>query len=372
MRIVFLTASLSLGGAERQLTSLARGLKRKGHEIEIITFYGTGFFDEELVKLGIKVNSLKKNGRWDLFFPFFRLLKLLKNVKPDILHGYLITPNLVAALCCLIYPEIKLVWGVRYSKMEVGRYDVFTQATYFFHKRLLNLPKLLIVNSVAGKSMLLNQGAKSQKVTVIHNGIDCDEFKGESVDRVSLLTKWGLRNDEIIIGMIARLDPMKDHETLFESAKLLIKQNPKIKFVCIGSGDKSFTEMLERRIMEDALQDSVKLVGKINNISAVYGVLDLCVLCSSYGEGFPNVLGEAMASGIRCVATESGDTAEVIGGTGVVVPVRRPDLLAKAIIEILNNPPEESPRERVMRKFSVVTLIKTTEEALLRLCSEQI
>ena len=100
--------------------------------------------------------------------------------------------------------------------------------------------------------------------------------------------------------------------------------------------------------------------------------LDLCVLCSSYGEGFPNVLGEAMASGIRCVATESGDTAEVIGGTGLVVPVRRPDLLAKAIIEVLNNPPEESPRERVMRKFSVGTLIKTTEEALLRLCSEQI
>jgi glycosyltransferase involved in cell wall biosynthesis len=122
---------------------------------------------------------------------------------------------------------------------------------------------------------------------------------------------------------------MKDHRTFLDAAAILAATRREVCFVLVGAGIEAASRAL-KAIAERRIGDRVRLLGERNDMAAVYAALDIPTLSSACGEGFPNVLGEAMACGLSCVATDNGDAAELLGRTGIVVPPRESRALAAA------------------------------------------
>lgn len=367
MKIIILTRSLHYGGAERQLVALAKGLHHCGHSVKVATFYPDGPLQIDLDRAGIPVHYLEKKGRWDMFGFLIRTYCFIRDEAPDILHGYLVVPNLLVAMFRPLFPKTKIVWGVRASDMDLTQYDWLARLSFSASSRLSHCADLIIVNSHCGMEYHSKQGYPLNKMIVIPNGIDTERFKPNAEDRVRLRAEWGVTENEKLIGIVGRLDPMKDHITFLNAAALLAKENANIRFVCVGDGDKDYREMLHQMGSELGLGARLLWTGARADASAVYNAFDIATSSSRFGEGFPNVVGEAMSCGIPCVVTNVGDSAVIVGDTGIVVPPRDPRELAdgwnRSLLDARSIPINEI-RNRILQEYSLLSLIEHTEQEL--------
>jgi glycosyltransferase involved in cell wall biosynthesis len=172
------------------------------------------------------------------------------------------------------------------------------------------------------------------------------------------------------VGVVARLDPMKDHETFLRAAALVHAARPDVRFVCVGDGQPGYRRRLLECSRELGLESVVRWTGTDRRITAVMSAIDVLCSSSAFGEGFSNVVGEAMACGTPCVVTDVGDSARIVGDTGPVVPPRSPERLASALLSVLaidGNARRErgvSARRRVEDRFSVGAMCASTRAAL--------
>lgn len=369
LRILFLVRSLDQGGAERQLVALARALHKKGHQISVAIFYPDGAFESELKEAQIRVLCLNKEGRWDVLRFFLRLLGVVRDARPQILHSYLTGANILACFVKLIYPAVTVVWGLRGSYMDMSRYDWLASFTYRIEPYLSRLPDFIIVNSYAGLETAVQRGFPGEKIRVIHNGIDCDRFRPDAAAGKKLRAEWRIRESDILIGLIGRLNPMKDHPTFLRAAAIIARERADVRFVCVGRGTEKYQTKLRAVCDELELSERVIWAGARTDMSAVFNALDIVCSASSFGEGFPNVIGEAMACGKPCVVTDVGDSALIVGDLGMVVPPRDPQALANALRTCLTKETRglaAAIRERIVRRFSLVTLADRTEHELIK------
>lgn len=367
MRIDFLIRSLDYGGAERQLVTLAKGLQGRGHSVSVAVFYSGGPLEKDLRDSGVPVNMLDKHGRWDVFPFLWRLIRLIRHEKPDILHGYLPVPNLLTVLLKPLLPNILMVWGVRASNMDLSRYDRLSRVVFRLECFFSRFADLIIVNSNAGRDYHIKHGFPESKMVVVPNGIDTDYFKPDAAARVRKRAEWEIGENEKLIGIVARLDPMKDHPTFLKAASLLAKERDDVRFVCVGDGPEPYKSELKRLSLELGLEKKLIWAGAHRDMPAVYNALDIAVLSSSWGEGFPNVIGEAMACGVPCVVTDVGDSALIVGGTGVIVPPGNPEALAFSLAKMVSIDKSDiasKTRKRIKEKYDLTHLINITENVL--------
>lgn len=371
MKIIFLIRSLNYGGAERQLVTLAKGLHERKCSVLVLVFYPNGPLEKDLIDAGVQVYSLNKRGRWDIFSFLMRLVRVLRQEKPDILHGYLGTSNILTILLKPFSRNIRMVWGVRASNMDLAQYDWLSCLSYKIECQLSRFADLIIVNSHAGFDYAVAHGLPKTKMVVIPNGIDTERFRPDRKAGLRLRAKWGIAEEHKLVGLVGRLDPMKDHITFLKAAAILIKERKDIRFVCVGDGPEEYRENLHELSKQLGLAECLVWAGACEDMLAVYNALDICSSSSSYGEGFPNVIGEAMACGVPCVVTDVGDSALIVGDTGIVVPPKSPEQLAKGwelmLQEIDNNDLKENVRMRISINFSKQKLIQTTSKFLCRL-----
>lgn len=367
--IVFLARSLESGGAERQLVNLALGLARRGQRVAVAVFYDGGPFGAELAAARIQLFVVGKKGRWDVLPFLTRLLRLLRAQGPAVLHSYLAGPNIIAVVLKPLLPGTRIVWGVRASNMDLQRYDWLARTSYRIERSLARYADLIICNSRAGLEYAAMHGFPRKKMTVIPNGIDTEYFKADAVARSTVRTKWGVSESETLIGLAARLDPMKDHPTFFRAAAVLSQARRDVRFVCVGDGPEPYTAELHRLAAALGLDKELIWAGARRDMSAVYSALDIACSSSS-AEGFPNVIGEAMACGVPCVVTDVGDAAHIVGDTGYVTASGDHRALAAAIGRLADLPSSErralgyACRERVVAEFGMETLAQRTERAL--------
>ncbi|MDD3653299.1 MAG: glycosyltransferase [Desulfotomaculaceae bacterium] len=373
MKITFLIRSLDYGGAERQLVALARELHRYGHSVAVLIFYSGGPLQQDLEKAGVPVISLEKRGRWDVLGFLGRLIRFLRRERPDILHGYLVTANILTVLLKPLFPDIRMVWGVRVSNLDFTRYNRYMRLTHPVECRLSRFADRIIVNSHAGSNYAISRGFPQEKTVVIPNGIDTERFRPDPESGKPVRAEWGLSNDEKLIGLVGRLDPMKAHPTFLEAAALLVRERKDVRFVCVGDGPADYRQ--ELYALGKALDLTKYLIwaGAREDMSAVYNALDLATSSSSFGEGFPNVVGEAMACGVPCVVTDVGDSAWIVRENGMVVPPSNPVKLMKAWSTLLNLPYKDyltitkASRQHIINNYNLDVLYKKTFQALLDL-----
>ena len=366
INIIFITRSLDYGGAERQFVNLVNGLNREKFNPTVLTFY-SGPLAKELKEANVRTFLLGKKGRWDVVGFLFRLYRKLKNLKPDVIHAYLTVPNILIILLKPFFPKTRMVIGLRGSGMDFKRYDWLARLTDSLQCSLSRFSDLIIVNSKAGFRDSLNQGFPERKMIVIPNGIDTERFQSDKNAGLGLRREWGILDEEIVIGMVGRFDPMKDHPTFLRAASLLAKKRPNVRFVCVGEGPDAYKNELVALGNQLGLSDRLLWVGPQADMPAVFNAFDMVSSSSSFGEGFPNVIGEAMACKIPCVVTDVGDSSWIVEQTGVVVPTDNPEALAEGWEKFLNedrNEKANQARLRIENNFSLSLLVQRTEEAL--------
>jgi len=364
--ILFVTRSLGHGGAERQLTTLAKELHARGIPVHVAQFYEQGDFGRELRDAGVPLVSLGKGGRWDVLSFLGRLRGLIAELRPAVVHSYLVEPNWLTTLLKPTLPGVAFVWGVRASDMEFDRYGRVAQLSFAASRGLSRFADLIIANSQAGARFHVAQGYPADRMRVVPNGIDTEYFRPRPGARAALRSALSLPDDGPLVGIVGRLDPMKDHGTFLTAASSVHGKRAEVQFICIGRGDPTTVTNLRRTADSLGVGHRVHWRDQWPDLPSLYSGLDLLVSSSSFGEGFPNVVAEAMACGTACVVTDVGDSAYVVGETGAVVPRRDPGAMAAAIIRALEpgGTPPEASRERIVAHFGIDALVRRTLEVL--------
>ena len=330
MRLVLLIRALGKAGAEVQLRNLSIGLRQRGHDVIIVTFYAGGAYEMDLRNRGIRVFSLRKKGRWDLIRFVGRWLRLVNTHKPDIVYSFMTGANIVALFGKLVCPRLNVVWGIRTSSMDLDLRpsDKLLYLETQLARYLSRLPELIITNSDAGNADLISRGYDPQLVTTIHNGVDLETFGPRPNDKTTLLRSLGLPSGTRLIGIVGRLHPIKNHEMFLNAAQRFIDSGSVAHFLIIGGGDNhltvggenSYVSSINHQITDLKLSDKVTLLGEQNDMAHVYNGLDITTICSKR-EATPNVLLESMACGTPVVATEVGDIGRLLNGWGILIGV---------------------------------------------------
>ncbi|HEX8135981.1 MAG TPA: glycosyltransferase [Pyrinomonadaceae bacterium] len=365
-RLAFLIRSLDYGGAERHLLTLARALDKERCSVTVLYFYEGGRLEEELRASGVRMLALGKRGRWDLLGLSWRLVRQLRTLRPDILHSFLVEPNLLTVFLKPLLPATRVVWGVRASRVHFENYDRFSRLNFRLQCLLSRFADLIIFNSERGRAYHLSEGFPPAKSVVIPNGIDTQAFKPEPEAGSRVRAELGVKPEALLVGCVGRLDPMKDHPTLVRAARIVCRERENVRFVCVGDGPTDYLAELQLLAQELGVAEKFIWAGARSNMMALYNALDLLV-SASFSEGFPNVIGEAMACGVPCVVTDTGDSALIVGEAGRVVAPRDPASLAEAIISSLDKRSVETSaraRRRILENFSVERMAAETERAI--------
>jgi glycosyltransferase involved in cell wall biosynthesis len=369
MKILFLARQLNIGGAERQLVTLANDLAARGHEIVIASYYPGGALSKKLDPR-VRLLSMGKRSRWDLLYLYVRLIRVMWQERPDVLHGWMLTQNVIATPLRLFSPKVKLFWCVRSSNREMvlGRLEAFQEWLQF---RIAGFADCIVVNSLAGLEHVVSRGIPREKMLHIPNGIDTNVFYPDAAERKAVRAEWGFSDSEKVIGKVARFDPIKNHPLFLKAAAKVSAERPEARFVCVGHGQAAYLEELRALTRTLGIESKVRWFQARPDTRAMYNALD--VFCSSsMSEGFPNVIGEAMACGRRCVVTDAGDSGFVVGDTGVVVPSGDVEGLAAGLCRQLDagDSLDLRSRQRILDNFTVARLGDKTEQALKRCLAE--
>ncbi|MCT7961880.1 glycosyltransferase [Laspinema sp. D1] len=364
-KIVFLVRSLDYGGAQRQVVTLVKSLSPDKFEVTVLCFYSGEPLEEDLKNSNVRVIGLDKGGRWDIFGFLTNLLTQMRRLNPDLIHGYLGVPNILTIFLKPFFPSCRMIWGVRNSQMDLGRYDWLRWLSVHIERFLSPLADLIIVNSHVAMDDHIEKGFPANKMLVIPNGIDTAKFKPDREARLKFRSEWGIGPNTLLIGLIARLDPMKDHQNFLQAAALLSRQRQDVRFICVGTGPEDYAKKLYRLVDYLGIDDIVIWTGAYANMPAVYNGLDIATSTSCYGEGFSNAIGEAMACGLPCVVTDVGDSAWIVGDSGVVVEPNNPEALVAGWVSCWDADRNQlgcKARQRILENFSVSRLVIASQE----------
>jgi glycosyltransferase involved in cell wall biosynthesis len=370
VKILFLVRALIYGGAERQLVILANELAKRGHEVAIASFYTVGLLENEIDSSLVRLIPLEKRSRWDLVSFYARLIRVVQQERPDVLHGWMATPNLAATMVRPLYPKLRVFWCIRCANLELI-FDRVARTICWFERRLSHFADCIVVNSQAGVNHATSRGFPLNKMIHIPNGIDVNVLYFDPPAGQRVRVEWGFTESETLIGLVGRFDPIKDHPNFLKAAARLAQKMPEVRFVCIGDGPTPYRVKLETLSRELGLERKVVWAPARPDVRAVYNALDVVCLCS-LSEGFPNVIGEAMACGRHCVVTDVGDCRFLVGDAGMVVPPSDPEALAEGLRQVLRagRNPNEQGRQRILEHFTVTNLTDRTEKVLLEFCPD--
>jgi glycosyltransferase involved in cell wall biosynthesis len=264
-----------------------------------------------------------------------------------------------------------VVWGVRSSHRDLSRYDWVVRAVYRAARALAPRAELIICNSRDGAALHAELGYPRSRMTVVPNGIDTERFVPDPLARDRVRAEWGIAPDAPVVGIVGRTVPVKDYETFLRAASLLARRIPEVRFAVAGeAGEPQYAASMRAIAKALGIADCVLWTGPRRDVHAVYNALDVLAL-SSLREGFPNVVGEAMACGVPCVVTDAGDAAWIVGDTGAVVDVGDAPAFAAALERLLASRRDPAVRAwcraRIVREFGLQALVRGTERALERL-----
>ncbi len=303
MKILHLITGLERGGAETMLAKLVRQMAPDRFESVVVSLGVEGSVGRELRQAGIAVHALDMRRSLPSLAAFLRLLRIIRRERPALLQTWLYHADLVGLLAAALTPGLPLLWNLRCSDMELANYSRRTAWVRGILARCSHRPTAVIVNSAAGQRVHAALGYRPRRWELIPNGFDTARFRPDAAARADWRRRLGIGEGETLIGMVARVDPMKDHATFLAAAARLAAARGDVRFALVGRG----TEALRP---EAPLAGRLQALGEQSDVAAILPAFDLLVLSSAFGEGFPNVIGEAMASGVCCIASDVGDASD--------------------------------------------------------------
>ena len=318
--------------------------------------------------LGIPVEALGMLPGW-LPNPitFARLVQRLKALKPDIVHTWMYHADLVGGLAARLAGVPAIAWNIRHSNLSRDQTKWSTRAVaHLCAKASRWIPDRIVCNSKTARDIHIGIGYDPKHFIILPNGFDLSRFYPDPLSRHAVRTELGIPAHAPLIGLIARFDPQKNHQGFFEAAGQLHQQQPEVHFLLAGMGIDQKNPAIRAWLQCNGIAAVTHLLGLRQDIPRLTAALDIAS-SSSYGEAFPNVIGEAMACGVPCVVTDVGDSAYIVGDTGRVVAPGDMTGLAVAWAQLLAMPESERralgqrARARVAEHFEIGAVVKRYE-----------
>jgi len=378
LHLLHLITSLHVGGAQMHLYKTVTRFNPERIASTVVSLVPPGKIGQLLKEQGVPVLDLGMRPGSPSPVALFRLKNLLNRLKPHILQTYLYHADLLGYLAGKWAKVPNILWNLRQSRMDFNRYRRTTDVTVRLCARLSRGVKKILVNSFAGLKAHALLGYDAERMLVVPNGFDLKRFRPHSPSYREVREELDLPPEAHLVGMIARFDPQKDHETFLRAARLVLASHPEAHFLLAGNAvsadNLSFAQLLKTAPVSP---DRLRLLGERGDIPRLLAALDVYVSSSAFGEGFANVIGEAMACGVPCVVTDVGDSALIVGETGLVVQPREPRQLAQAIGEALSWPLAQrahrgaAAQARIQQKFDITRIAARLESFYLDLVGYQ-
>ncbi len=344
------------------LLRILKGLDSR-YEPSVVSLSNVGEIGEKIRELGIPVDVFPMRPGLSLFAQFFHLVRHIRQLQPDVVHTWMYHADLIGGVAAKMGRAKTIAWSLHNTNLERDKTKWSTRFVVRCCALLSSwLPDRILSCSSAAIMVHAVRGYAKDKMIFIPNGIDTIRFQPRMDARVSLRKELDMPEDARLVGMIGRCDPLKNHEGFLVAAAKIHRRLPNVHFILAGKGVDPDNRALVKKVMSEGLDGVVHLLGLRNDMPRVMAALDVLV-SASHGEAFPLVLGEAMACCVPCVVTDVGDSAYIVGDTGIVVERDNMNALAAATEELLHLSASElaalgcKARDRIEKHFKISQII---------------
>jgi len=375
IKVVHIINWLNYGGAEVMLCSLLARTDRERFESMVVALIDVLPLAERVEALGIPVRAMGMRRGVPDPRGVVRLARLLHRERPQVVQTWMDHSNLIGGVAARLAARAPVIWGVHQTNHIPQLTKRTTLMTVSACAQLSRrLPTRIVCCSESARAAYARQGFAAGRLTVIPNGFDTDVFRPDPAARRDVRQEIGLDPDATLIGLVARYDPFKDHANFLRAAAALKGRLPDVHFLLCGDRVDPGNETLASMVAALGLRSRCHLLGHRRDMPHLTASLDLTVQ-SSITEAFPLALGEALACGVPCVATDVGDSAAIIGESGRIVPPRDSEALAAACRELLELSPEararmgQSGRLRIQERYELVSITRRFENLYETLCA---
>ena len=363
INLVLAIRSLNIGGAERQFIELLKNIDKSKFKVSVCTMYG-GCQEVDIMGIeNIEYYNLKKKGPYDILGFYLTYKKLLHRIKPDVVYSFMPEMNLFSLWCKP--KKTKIIWGFRASNIDLDKYNNIAKLVFLLQKIFSNKANLIIANSYSSIEFHKSVGYFMDRSVVIPNGIDVSKFMPNKKENNNFREKYGIDQRDIVIGIVARLDPMKGYMVLSKAAKEILEKHKNTVFFSVGCGDESI-KIECQKVLE--YNNRFIWLGQQYDVERLYAGFDI-VVSSSSSESFSNSIAEAMSSGCMVVVTDVGDSRRIVGDIGVVVEPNNVDALLYGIDRALQSNYKHIGRmcrDRILNNFSIKNMIESTQMEIIK------
>lgn len=365
MKLLHIIVGLDSNGAERMLQRLIEshdGDPRFQHTVCSLTTQGR--IGEQLLARGVDVHVLGMRSPAGMFRVIWQLVRLIRKVRPDIVQTWMYHADFLGGVAARLAAHKRIIWGVRTtdissagSRMTVALATLCAWLSYF-------VPKSIVCAAEASRRSHISVGYDPARMLVVPNGFDVSRLVAAPEQVAALRKECAFHKDAIVIGCLGRFHPVKDHRSFVRAAGIVAQREPNVVFVMIGEGLDKANVALAGWIAETGYASRFVLLGQRTDVPVCFASMDVFCM-SSRTEGFPNVVGEAMAMGVPCVVTDVGDAAMLVADTGRTVPKEDSAALAEGLLQLVHMTPD-ARRQLGMRArariYSTFTMAHSREQ----------
>ena len=362
-KIVHIISGLKSGGAERSLFNICNSNISDYFIQSVICLGDKAIYGDKLEELGVEVYYLNfKNS--NKLYAFLNFKNIIKKISPDIVQGWMTHGNFASVLAYFIFSgRPSLFWNIRQTVYKLKHEYILTRFLFLINILLSRLPNGIISNANISIKQLIKFGYKNDSFILIPNGFDTNYWKPDHNLRQIERNKLKFNENDFVLGYVGRYHPMKNIIFLLESFFKLSKQNSKVKLVIVGQNLNNYN-IKEKSIIDMIPQNQILIIDNTEDVKKYYNIFDLLILCSAWGEGFPNVLGEAMSSELCCISTPVGDTPDILEDVGYLVPLDDVDFLIEKVKNCMDNPEElnklgRKARIKILNQYSMEKTINS-------------
>lgn len=358
MCVFHVIVGLDVGGAENMLKRLIDSDGESSSKVVVISLTAIGSIGEVLSAQGVKVHALGMTSILGFPSALLRLFILIRRYRPTIVQTWMYHADLLGGLAARLAGNFPVIWGVRTTEIRAGA-PLATRVVRWLCARLSSwVPNVIVCAAEASRYSHIKVGYDEKKLIVVPNGYDFGWLKATFEDRKLFREQSGICDDDVVLGSMGRFHEDKNQECFVRAAGLLALQYPKLRFLMVGRGLDWCNEQLVDWIDSTGYRERFILLGERQDVPQCLAGMDIFCL-HSRTEGFPNVLAEAMAMGLPCVATNVGDAAMLVADAGMIVPKEDAVALSEGVSKVLRMPAAKRSsmgaraRKRITTEFSI-------------------
>jgi glycosyltransferase involved in cell wall biosynthesis len=359
MEILHIIVGLRVGGAELMLKRLIESHQDEpNYRHSVISLTDLGMVGSQLRDIGVDVQTLEMGSLLGIPRVVCQLSRLIRASEYSVVQTWMYHADFLGGLAARLAGNRNVIWGVRTTDVSAGGKYATTVVRNLCAVLSRWIPHTIVCAAEASRRAHADVGYDASRMVVVPNGFDVVRLSATSDQRSQLRRACGFSDEMVVVGTLGRFNVAKDHHNFVHAAGLVAQRHPRVRFLMIGRDLDADNKELASWIARTGYADRFVLLGERGDVPICLSAMDVFCL-SSRTEGFPNVVGEAMAMGIPCVVTDVGDAAMLVANTGIVVPRENSEALAHAVGKLVAKPPSERQalgqraRDRIHAEFTI-------------------